>query len=612
MRKLQVLFAFGFALLINSASAVTLYGVTSTQQLVKFDTINPSAVEVVAPLTNLPPTANQCAFGLTWDPGTPDTLYALCHRTGFGPYWLIKIDISTGVTDPVFIQQGQGMSGLEYVDNADVTGLVIAQSNNHTNQETVLYHVGSNGSLSLLVQTNIDNNQMAWDSQNDVLHSQGLPAPFWGQTPAFYAIDLSDGSDSNLGAYKAGQMAYSLVDDSLYQVEFSTNDLWRIDTTEGGVPIEYSFLGTVAGDAIWGLAAVAPAVFVSLKSLGDITGDSRQDSAVVEQTDVTVKKLNSSTINTFQFSTALRPVGVEVMQDINNNGATELVLLAEGSTKTEVRDSLTGEFLGAATFSPDYMPIDLAIVPDQNGNQIPELAVLQKKAGSTRVEIRDALSGSWIKAVYFNPNFNPKDLVVLPNVGGTGALDLAVLQDSTDPQIYNRVEIRDMESKQLLRNVWFGQNFEVKQLEVLEDVNNNGTPELAVLKGGGVVNVLVRDAGTGKYIRNIGFDPNFTPQKLLVVPDTDNDGEQELGLMSRRPDNGQVKIELRDVTGGELTKNIWYGVKDQPLDAAVYPDINGNGSAELGVLGRIINNPDQLILRIKDARTNEFLNAILF
>jgi hypothetical protein len=116
------------------------------------------------------------------------------------------------------------------------------------------------------------------------------------------------------------------------------------------------------------------ALYHTLKALGDIDGNSGQDTAVVEQRAVTVKKLNSAVINQFQFDTSLSPVDVEVMADINNNGAPEMVLLGIGSTKGEVRDSLTGQHLGAATFSANFNPIDLEIVPDQNGNQIPEPA----------------------------------------------------------------------------------------------------------------------------------------------------------------------------------------------------------------------------------------------
>jgi hypothetical protein len=364
-----------------------------------------------------------------------------------------------------------------------------------------------------------------------------------------------------------------------------------------------AFIAKLSSDSATG------AMYYGLKALGDINGKSGQDSAVVEDTAVTIKQLNTAILNQFQFADGQIPVEVEVMEDINNNGAPELVMLGTGSTKGEVRDSLTGQHLGMATFSANFTPIDLEIVPDQNGNQIPELAVLQKKPGATRVEIRDPLNGNLIKTVYFNPNFVPKDLVVLPNVGGTAAPDLAVLQDATDPEAYDRVEIRDMASRQRLRYVWFGKGYEVKQLEMVEDVNNNGKPELAVLRAGSV-KVLVKDAGTGKYIRNIGFHPEYTPQKLLVVPDTNKNGKQELGLLARHPDTGVVKVELRDVKTGKRLVHIWYGKREEPLDAAVYPDINGNGSPEIGVLGHKIDNPDQLLVRIKDARTGAHIQAI--
>ncbi|MFW2438602.1 MAG: S8 family peptidase [Arenicellales bacterium] len=357
---------------------------------------------------------------------------------------------------------------------------------------------------------------------------------------------------------------------------------------------------------------VAGSGFFALKSLGELYGDNIQGSAVVSQTDVTVKKLDSSTVNQFGFSSDLIPVDVEVMQDINNNGAPEMVLLGENPARAEVVDSVTGELLGTAIFSAKARPIDLEILPDQNGNLIPELAVLEKQDnGATRVEIRDILNNMLIKNVFFNPNSSPRDLAILPSVGGTTAPDLAVLQEVADPLKSDRVEIRDLESKQRVRNVWFGRGFEVKQLVVLEDMNNNGTPELAVLREGSV-NVLVKDAGTDQLISRVGFSSYLTTQKMLVVPDIGNDGTQGLGLMLRHPVSGKVKIEIRDVSSGQLSSELWYGNKELPLDAVVYPDINGNGFAEIGMLSRNIINQDRLLLRIKDASSGAHVKAVLF
>ena len=111
----------------TGAGAVTLFGLTQTRKLVKFDTNDLSNVTVVALLTGLPPTMNTHGR-LAWDPQTPNTLYALGHRTDFGPYWLLQINIATGATNPQFILEGSGMSGLTYVDNPIVTGLVAGRS----------------------------------------------------------------------------------------------------------------------------------------------------------------------------------------------------------------------------------------------------------------------------------------------------------------------------------------------------------------------------------------------------------------------------------------------------------------------------------------------------
>lgn len=258
MIKLLIAFlSVAFTLLINSASATTLYGLTSAQQLVRFDTANPSAVEVVSALTGLPPTMTWSSH-MAWDPRKPDTLYALAHQVGFGPFWLLEMDIASGVTNPIFILQGYSMSALTYVDNAQVTGLVASRSRERSNQDRDLYRLGYDGSMSLLVQTEVDNSSLAWDTRNDVLHSRG--APYAGGATSLWAIpDMSVGTQSNLGPIEPGVIAYSSHDDTLYLVDYNANGLWNIDTTDGGTPIQTVFLGNVGtGAQITGLVEIPP------------------------------------------------------------------------------------------------------------------------------------------------------------------------------------------------------------------------------------------------------------------------------------------------------------------------------------------------------------------
>ncbi|MEE9169179.1 MAG: hypothetical protein V3U73_05400, partial [bacterium] len=73
------------------------------------------------------------------------------------------------------------------------------------------------------------------------------------------AVDLASGSQSALWSINNiptwGAMTYSPVDDNIYLV-LVANELWRIDTMNGGAPVSRVSLGFVAGDQIVGLAYV--------------------------------------------------------------------------------------------------------------------------------------------------------------------------------------------------------------------------------------------------------------------------------------------------------------------------------------------------------------------
>ncbi len=347
-------------------------------------------------------------------------------------------------------------------------------------------------------------------------------------------------------------------------------------------------------------------------ALGDMDKDGSQEIAVIDQGNVLVKKIDSTQVNSFKLSDDLKPTDIDMIQDINNNGAPEIVVLGDSPARAEVIDSLSGALLGAATFSDSYQSVDLEVVPDLNGNQIPELAVLQHLSGSiTRVEIRDFLTNVLINTLYFNPLYRPVDLAVLPPSKSSGSIRLAVLQDAADPLLTDRVEIRDALTRKRLRSIWFGKGYEVKQLVVLDDINKNGMPELAVLREGSM-EVPVKDSDTGRYIHKVRFKPGFVVDKLLVVSDVNNDGEQELGLMEHHPVSGQMKVELHSVKSGMLISEVWYGNRNQPLDAVMFPDINNNGLIEIGVLGRVFNEQNQLLLQIKDSVTGGHVRSVLF
>ncbi len=99
-----------------------------------------------------------------------------------------------------------------------------------------------------------------------------------------------------------------------------------------------------------------------------------------------------------------------------------------------------------------------------------------------------------------------------------------------------------------------------------------------------------------------------TTHQVAVLPDLDGNGVTELAVLSRDA-AGQTKTELRDAATGTLIRNLWFDHLD-PLDLAVLPDLNGNGSPEVAVLGVPTTGGAQVL--IKDSATKAVVSRLDF
>ncbi len=363
-----------------------------------------------------------------------------------------------------------------------------------------------------------------------------------------------------------------------------------------------------------------PTALPWLAVLGDLTGDGTQHLAVLfadtaaGTVTAQIKQVATGTlIQTLGFDQGYAPLDLAVVSDQNSNGAPELALLgrhaANGSVQVEVRDTRTGDRLSAVAFNPAFAPQRLAVLPDRNDNGAAELAVLGIKAGNGAIaaEIKDAATGAGLAQVFFAKIFQPVDFAAVADVNGNGVAELAVLGVNAAGQ--PRVELRDSASTALVKVLWSPNWSTPLNLAELPDANGNGTPEMAVL-GQGRSSVLVRtaDTGTGDQLGFVYYNPNFTPRQVAAVPDLNANGVAELAVLSRDA-AGQLKTELRDAVTGVVVRNLWF---DQlaPLDLAVLPDLNGNGSPEIAVLGVPAAGGAQVLIR--DSATQAVVSRLDF
>ena len=365
----------------------------------------------------------------------------------------------------------------------------------------------------------------------------------------------------------------------------------------------------------------APAMALPwLAALGDLTGDGTQhlavlfDDATAGTVTVQIKQaLSGSLIQTFVFDQGYAPLDLALVPDQNANDAPELALLgrhaANGSVQVEVRDTRTGDRLSAVAFNSAFVPQRLAVLPDQNGNGAAELAVLGIKTttGGIAAEIKDAVTGAGLGQVFFAKAFRPVVLAAVADANGNGAAELAVL--GVDAAGQPRVELRDSGSAALVKVLWSPKWTTPLGLAELPDANGNGTPEVAVLgRSGSVVLVKTADTGTGDQLGFVYYNPNFTPRQVAALPDLNANGVAELAVLSGDA-GGQLKTELRDAVTGALVPNLWFEHL-APLDLAVLPDLNGNGSPEIAVLGVTTAGGTRVL--IKDTATQAEVSRLEF
>lgn len=188
---------------------------------------------------------------------------------------------------------------------------------------------------------------------------------------------------------------------------------------------------------------------------------------------------------------------------------------------------------------------------------------------------------------------------------------MGVLGEHDDPNKSDRVEIRDLLTGKWVRSVYYGK-ITANKAQLVPDLNNNGTPEIAVLDtSNDKVTVLVKDSVTRAPVGYFGYDPNYAPGKLLVVPDVNGNGASEITVFGKNSNNRTQKALVRDGKTKKRIRNVFFNKAFEPDDLVVIPDINDNGASEIGMLG---TRPDNGLMRliIKDSKSGTLVGTVNF
>jgi acetyltransferase-like isoleucine patch superfamily enzyme len=633
LKPLETLLLAACLIIQAGANAATIYAWTVADEIVKFDTNDPGTVQLVSVLTGLPAGLNN-RQDLAWNPATPDVLYALGHQLGFQNFWLLKIDIDTGVIfDAPVIGSGIGMSGLTYIENANYTGLVAAYRP-WSNQETELCKLDLDGILSGCISTGVDNQNLTWDSRDDILYSRGAPAFAGGQARLWAIPDFPIGTQSNLGAIRAGTLAYSVLDDRIYNYEHVSHELFYIDTTDGGAPIQEVSLGIVSGNPL-----VSMVVTDSAPNLGDKHADivAANYSQGGSQPDQVCFGYGTAEFNCINLPAPSNLSNDVAVGDVNGDGHADAVFavewqskftvcLGDGSRSLTCNDISTGwsHFLGVAlgdvnadgnldALLANYARRNQVCLGDGAGgfgcsdvssdtNQSYTVAlgyvdgdanldaVFANRAGRNRVCLGDGSGGFSCADVNADTRFSFG--VALGDVNGDSQLDAVFANHNLQ---FNQVCLGDGTGGFTCADVSTDANS--SHMVALGDVNNDGDLDAVFANQGAAASRVCLGNGTGSFACD---DVTSSVYQTRDVALGYINGDRYLDLVFTV--NGSVPpkygahnlICVGDGTGGFSCSSIADGGYQTRGIALSQSDVDGDGIYDLGDNCPIDSNPDQI------------------
>ncbi len=321
--------------------------------------------------------------------------------------------------------------------------------------------------------------------------------------------------------------------------------------------------------------------------------------------------LTDAVINDIDFG-ADPGFAVEVIADINGNDAPEIAVLslrASGQVVVTVRDSLDDTLINTIFYGTAYAPLDMAVMPDTDGNGAPELVVLGADASNgVRAQARDALTDAATSTVFFGNNATAIDVAVLPDITGNGAPEIA-MHARVNLSNQTRIQLRDSATRALIRQLFFGVLYAPVHFAVIEDISGDGIPELAQLAqraDTGAVRIQVKDPVDGKTLSNAFTGSTDTPVEIVGTADVNGNSSPDIGLLVQDA-GGVAKVIKRDGATGAFIGNVFMGAIGTPEALVLVEDLNGSGDAEFAALG---NNAGQRVVQIKDSVSGAQINTI--
>lgn len=150
----------------------------------------------------------------------------------------------------------------------------------------------------------------------------------------------------------------------------------------------------------------------------------------------------------------------------------------------------------------------------------------------------------------------------------------------------------------------------------LPDSNGNRVADLAVLYVDYKTSkhsVQIRDGGTKKVLKTMVFETNDRPPLgVVTLADINGNGKSEIAVLYIDTESGAARVAIKDsFTTATLKDFAVLGLNYTPRNIAVSPDLNGNRSSEITVLG-VDGANGKTRSETRDSKTTAIINFAVF
>jgi hypothetical protein len=299
-------------------------------------------------------------------------------------------------------------------------------------------------------------------------------------------------------------------------------------------------------------------------------------------------------------------LGPLVVPDANTDGVKDIAVVRADPIRTEIRSGASGSLLGTIEFlDPGMIAVDARALPDSDGNGVAEIAVLAVRRSDGRgvVEMRNVTGAQAMRQVWFAAGHRPVALAVIEgDADGNGVAELAVLS-TRNSDGRGLVEVKNVYGATNPAAIWMGAGLTPKDLEVVDDADQNGVPEVAVLSSrnsDGRVVVEVKNAAGPTNPNSVWFMAGHTPIDLAVVPDKDGNSIPEVAVLSSRDSDGRVVVEVKNADGATGPSSVWFMAGQTALAVKSVGDADANGVPDIAVLSSRASD-GRVLVEVKNA-----------